>query len=278
MNTQFELDHLAPAIGSEISGLDLSKPLPADTLAEITKIWLDRQVLFFRDQNLTPDQQLALTRQFGAVEKYPFLKGIEGNPLVAPVLKLPEETINFGGVWHSDTTYLPEPAAGATLYALELPPLGGDTIFCNMGSAYETLPKEIREMLVGLKAVNTSTKAAVSKTRVARIADSGDTSAPKEFTEIHPVIRTHPITGEKTLYVNEAHTVRFDGWSEEDSEPLLNTLYQHARKPEFQCRFRWTLGSVVLWDNRSTHHYPINDYHGYRRLLHRISLKGARPA
>ncbi|RLA48132.1 MAG: taurine dioxygenase [Gammaproteobacteria bacterium] len=277
MNTHFEVEHLAPFVGSEISGLDLSKAITAEALTELRKLWLERKVLFFRDQKLTPDEQIAFTRQFGEVDKYPFLKGIEGNPLVAPVLKLPEETINFGGVWHSDTTYLETPAGGASLYALELPPLGGDTIFCNMGKAYETLPQGVKDTVDDLKAINTSAKAAVSKTRVNRLADSGDSSAPEEFTNVHPVIRTHPESGERTIFVNEAHTVRFDDWTEEDSAPLLNMLYMHARKPEFQCRFRWSPGAVVIWDNRSSHHYPINDYDGYRRLLHRVSLKGSRP-
>jgi alpha-ketoglutarate-dependent taurine dioxygenase len=277
MNTHFEVEHLAPFVGSEISGLDLSKAIAPETLADLKKLWLERKVLFFRDQKLTPDEQVTFTRQFGEVDKYPFLKGIEGNPLVAPVLKLPEETINFGGIWHSDTTYLETPAGGASLYALELPPLGGDTIFCNMGTAYETLPQGVKDTIDDLKAINTSSKAAVSKTRVNRLADSGDNSAPKEFTNVHPVIRTHPESGERTLYVNEAHTVRFEHWTEEDSAPLLNMLYMHARKPEFQCRLRWSPGTVVIWDNRSSHHYPINDYHGYRRLLHRVSLKGSRP-
>lgn len=277
MNTHFELEHLAPFVGSEISGLDLSKAIAPETLVELRKLWLERKVLFFRDQKLSPDEQIAFTRQFGEVDKYPFLKGIEGNPLVAPVLKLPEETINFGGIWHSDTTYLETPAGGASLYALELPPLGGDTIFCNMGMAYETLPEDIKDKIDHLKAHHTSSKAAVSKTRVNRVADAGDSSAPEEFNSLHPVVRTHPESGERTLYVNEAHTVRFEGWTEEDSEPLLNMLYLHARKPEFQCRFRWSLGAVVIWDNRSSHHYPINDYDGHRRLLHRVSLKGSRP-
>lgn len=277
MNTHFEAEPLTPFIGSEIKGLDLSQPIPADTLAELRKVWLDRKMLYFCDQTLTPDQQLAFTRQFGEVNKYPFLNGIEGNPLVAPVLKLPEETINFGGVWHSDTTYLETPAAGASLYALELPPVGGDTIFCNMQIAYESLDEGIKELIDGRKAVYTSGKAAVSKTRMPRLADCGDSSAPEVFTNIHPVVRTHPETGEKTLYVHEAHTLNFENCSEEESAPLLNQLYQHARKPEFQCRLRWSLGMVVLWDNRSTHHYPINDYNGYRRLLHRVSLKGDKP-
>ena len=268
---------MTPFTGSEISGLDLSKPIAADTLGKLRRVWLERKVLFFLDQQLTPDQQVTFTRQFGEVDKYPFLKGIEGNPLVAPVLKLPEETINFGGVWHSDTAYLEVPAAGASLYALELPPVGGDTIFCNMRIAYETLPQDIKEKIDHLKAINTSAKAAVSKTRVHRLADSGERSGPKVFTNVHPVVRTHPESGERTLYINEAHTLRFEGRTREDSESLLNELYQHARKPEFQCRFRWSLGAVALWDNRSTHHYPINDYHGYRRLLHRVSLKGSRP-
>lgn len=277
MNTEFGIEHLAPFVGSEISGLDLSKPIAPDTLTELRKLWLERKVLFFRDQTLTPDEQIAFTRQFGEVDKYPFLKGIEGNPLVAPVLKLAEETINFGGVWHSDTTYLETPAGGASLYALEIPPVGGDTIFCNMGTAYETLPQDVKDTIDTLKAHNTSSKAAVSKTRVNRVTDSGDSSAPEEFNSLHPVVRTHPESGERTLFVNEAHTVRFEGWTEADSEALLRRLYMHARKPEFQCRFRWSPGAVVIWDNRSSHHYPINDYHGYRRLLHRVSLKGSVP-
>lgn len=277
MNTHFEVEHLTPYIGSKISGLDLSKPILSDTLAELRKVWLDRKMIYFHDQTLTPEQQLEFTGQFGEVNKYPFLSGIEGYPLVAPVLKLPEETVNFGGVWHSDTTYLETPAAGASLYALEIPPVGGDTIFCNMQTAYEALPQDIKDQVDGLKAVYTSAKPAVSKTRMPRLADSGDSSAPKEFTNIHPVIRTHPETGERTLFAHEAHTLNIEGWSEEESQPLLNFLYQHARTPEFQCRIRWRVGMVVLWDNRSTHHYPINDYHGYRRLLHRVSLKGDKP-
>lgn len=277
MNTHFDTEPLTPFIGSKITGLDLSQPIPPNTLADLRKVWLERKMIYFLDQKLTPDEQLAFTRQFGEVNKYPFLNGIEGNPLVAPVLKLPEETINFGGVWHSDTTYLETPAAGASLYALELPPVGGDTIFCNMQTAYESLSQEIKDQIDGRKAYFTSGKAAVSKTRMPRISDSGDSSAPEVFTAIHPVVRTHPESGEKTLFVHEAHTVRFEDCTEEESEPLLNQLYLHARKPEFQCRLRWSEGMVVLWDNRSTHHYPINDYNGFRRLLHRVSLKGDRP-
>lgn len=278
MSAPFAVQHLTPAIGSEVSGLDLAQPLTAETVAALRRLWLERKVLFFRAQQLTPDQQLAFTARFGELEKYPFLPGIEGYPLIAPVLKLPHETVNFGGLWHSDTTYLEAPAAGATLYAIEIPPLGGDTLFANMVLAHETLPEDIKARIQGLKVVNSSAKADVTKTREDRLKEVGDSAPRQEFVSIHPVVRTHPETGEKILYVNEGHAIRFDGWTEADSLPLLEALYKHQRKPEFQCRFRWSPGALAMWDNRSCQHYPVNDYHGYRRLLHRISLKGDRPA
>ena len=277
MTLDFGIEHLTPAIGSEILGLDLGQPLAPDTLRAVRALWLERKVLFFRDQHLSPDQQLAFPRQFGEVEKYPFLPGIEGYPLIAPVLKLPHEKVNFGGLWHSDTTYLETPAAGATLYAIELPPLGGDTLFANMVLAYETLEETLKKQIADLKVINSSAKADVTKTREDRLKDVADPTPPREYVSIHPVVRTHPETGEKILYVNEGHAVRFEGWSEQDSLPLLEMLYQHQRKPEFQCRFRWSPGALVMWDNRACQHYPVNDYHGHRRLLHRVSLQGDPP-
>lgn len=277
MTRAFDVHPLTPAIGAEITGIDLAVPIEPAALAALRQVWLERKVLFFRNQKLTPDQQLAFTRQFGEIEKYPFLPGIEGHPLIAPVLKLPHETVNFGGLWHSDTTYLETPAAGATLYALELPPLGGDTLFANMVLAHESLPEAIKTQIQSLRAVNSSAKAEVSKTREDRLKEATDTVARQQFVSLHPVVRTHPETGEKILYVNEGHTERFEGWTEEASQPLLNLLFQHQRKPEFQCRFRWTPGTLAMWDNRAAQHYPVNDYHGYRRLLHRVSLKGDRP-
>lgn len=273
----FEIRQLTPAIGAEIFGLDLSSTLAPETLAKLRQVWLERKVLFFRDQKLTPDQQLAFTRQFGELEKYPFLPGISGYPLIAPVLKQAHETVNFGGLWHSDTTYLETPAMGATLYAIEIPPLGGDTLFANMALAYETLPESLKTKIRDLRVVNSSAKAEVTKTREDRIRDAGDDVARQEFVSHHPLVRIHPETGEKILYVNEGHALRIEGWTEEDSLPLLEALYRHQRKPEFQCRFRWSVGALALWDNRACQHYPVNDYHGYRRLLHRVSLKGDRP-
>jgi taurine dioxygenase len=277
MNAAFSVEPLAPAIGAEIRGLDLSKAIPKPVLDELRGVWLERKALVFRDQHLTPDQHVAFAGLFGELDKYPFLRGIEGHPLVAPILKRPEETVNFGGMWHSDTTYLETPALGAVLYALEIPPLGGDTLFANMALAFRELPEELKERALPLRVVCSSAKADITKTREDRLRDMADAAGAQEFVNVHPLVRTHPETGEKILYANEAHVVRFEGWSEEASEPLLQQLYQHQRKPEFQCRIRWGVGSVVMWDNRSTHHYPINDYHGHRRLLHRVSLKGDRP-
>ncbi len=274
-NEGFVVKPISPSIGSTVYGLDLAEAIPAATIKKLRTIWLRRKLLVFPEQTLTPQQQTDFTQQFGELDQYPFLEGIEGHPYVAEVLKLPEEEVNFGGVWHTDTSYLQTPAAGATLHALELPPSGGDTIFCNMADAYQALPENLKQQINPLQAVNASNKADVSQTRLHRI--NSDCLAKQVFTNTHPVVRTHPETGEKILFVNEAHTTHFEGQNEQQSDALLNRLYQHARKPEFQCRIRWHIGMVALWDNRSTHHYPINDYTGYRRLLHRISLKGSKP-
>ncbi len=277
MNESFSVDPVTPAIGAEIRGLDLSHPIPEPARGELHRVWLERKVLVFRDQRLTPDRHVAFASQFAEVDKYPFLKGIEEHPLVAPILKLPEERVNFGGMWHADTTYLEAPAAGAVLYALELPPVGGDTLFANMALAWETLPDESRREIEGLRIVCSSAKPGISKTRADRLRDSADETSPESFVNVHPAVRIHPESGERILFVNEAHVVRFEGWSEADSEPVLQDLYAHQRLPELQCRIRWSPGAVVMWDNRSTHHYPVNDYHGHRRLLHRVSLKGDVP-
>lgn len=277
MNEQFEVEPLAPAIGAEVRGLDLAQPIPAGTLARLRAVWLERKAIMFRGQSLTPAQHIAFARQFGELDKYPFLAGIEGHPLIAPILKRAEETVNFGGMWHSDTTYLERPAAGAVLYALELPPVGGDTLFANMATAWQTLPAELRATVQGLRAVCSSSRADITRTREDRLREMADATSPRAFENVHPVVRTHPETGEQVLYVNEAHVTRFEGWTEADSAPALRRLYEHQRRPEYQCRFRWSVGAVLIWDNRATQHYPINDYHGHQRLLHRVSLAGDRP-
>jgi taurine dioxygenase len=270
---------IAGALGAEIAGIDLASDLDDEAVAAIRQAWLDHQVVFFRDQELDAERFLAFARTIGEPAEYPFVPGIEGHPEIIAVMKLPHETHNFGGIWHSDTAYLDEPPMATMLLAREVPPAGGDTMFANQYAAYEALSPAMQAMLEPLQAVNSSALADVTKTREDRIRehDSGDQEA-RVYEAVHPVVRTHPETGRKALYVNVAHTARFEGMTEEESRPLLQFLFQHQVRPEFTCRFQWRVGSLAMWDNRCAQHNPINDYHGHRRVMHRITLQGDRPA
>ena len=207
--------------------------------------------------------------------EYPQLKGLPECPLITPVVKLEHERVNFGGIWHSDTTYLERPPMASMLYAIEVPPYGGDTLFANQYLAYETLSDAYRKLLDGLIGVNSSLKADASRTREDRLRAAGLES--KVLVGEHPVVRTHPETGRKALFVNIGHTTHFKGLSEDESRPLLEYLFQHQVRPEFTCRFRWQPGSLAFWDNRCAQHNPVNDYHGFRRIMHRVTLAGERP-
>jgi taurine dioxygenase len=272
-----EIHPLAGAIGAEISGVDLAGDVDDDTIAAIRRAWLDHLVIFFRGQSLPPARFLAFARRFGEPIEYPFVKGIDGFPEITPVVKLEHERVNFGGLWHTDTAYLEIPPMGTMLIAREVPPYGGDTLFANMYLAYEALSAGMRRMLDGLVAVNSSAKADVSKTREDRMRERARDDALSEYAAEHPVVRTHPETGRKALYVNGGHTVRFRDMTEEESAPLLGFLFAHQIRPEFTCRFRWEAGSLAFWDNRCAQHNPINDYHGFRRAMHRVTLAGDRP-
>ena len=229
----FEIRRLTPAIGAEITGLDLSIVLTPETLANLRQVWLERKVLFFRDQKLTPDQQLAFSRQFGELEKYPFLPGIPGHPLIATVLKQAHETVNFGGLWHSDTSYLETPAMGATLYALEIPPLGGDTLFANMALAYETLSEPLKARIRDLHVVNSSAKAEVTKTREDRIRDAGDEAVRQEFVSRHPLVRGRiRYPGLYFLF----HTLESIGWLHELTDEELLDVCDDAGLDRWQNR------------------------------------------
>jgi taurine dioxygenase len=267
---------IAGALGAEIKGVDVATDLVDEVVAEIRRAWLEHLVVFFRDQALAPAEFLAFARRIGEPVEYPFVKGIEGYPEIITVSKLPHETVNFGGIWHSDTVYLERPPMATMLIAREVPPYGGDTMWSNMYAAYEALSPGMQHVLENLRAVNSSALADVSKTREDRIRDSG-AGGDKEFFAEHPVVRTHPETGRKALYVNVAHTLRFVDMTEEESRPLLRYLFEHSIRPEFTCRFRWRVGSLTLWDNRCAMHNPINDYHGHTRTMQRISLAGDVP-
>ncbi len=276
--TQLEVRPLSRAVGAEILGINLLNPVSDVQIAEIRKIWLQHSVVFFREQPLEPGAFQAFAQRFGEIIEYPFVKGLPDFPLIVPVLKLPHEKHNFGGVWHTDTTYLQEPPMATMLIARELPPVGGDTLFASNYAAFEGLSPALQDTLRTLKGVNSSAKAAVTHSREDRVADSATDKGRSELNSEHPVVRTHPETGREALYINPGHTTRFAGWTEEESAPLLNYLFEQQVKPEYTCRFVWRPGSIAFWDNRCALHNPINDYHGYKRLLHRITLKGDKPA
>jgi taurine dioxygenase len=267
---------LAGAIGAEISGVDLRRPLSAEQAAALRRIWLDHGVVFLRDQQLSSDQFQAFAQAIGTPVEYPFVNGIPGYPYIIEVKKLEHERVNFGGVWHSDTAYLDRPPMATLLLAREVPAQGGDTLFANQVAAYEALSDGMKRLLATLGCVNSSDKADTSRTREDRIAEGGR-GERRDYTAEHPAVRLHPETGQRALYMNAGHTSRFAGMTEAESAPLLNYLFEHQKKEEFTCRFRWQVGSLALWDNRSVQHYPVNDYHGHRRVMHRITLRGDLP-
>lgn len=268
---------ISGALGAEIDGVDIGRGVDAATIAELRAALLDHLVIFFRDQQLTSDSFLAFARAFGQPCEYPLLPGMPDFPMITEIVKHEAETSNFGGIWHADTTYLDHPPMGTLLHAIEVPPFGGDTMWANQYMAYEALSDGMRAMLDGLIGISTSDKADVSKTREDMIRNAGDSPPRTSLSAEHPVVRTHPETGRKGLFVNVAHTARFKGMTEEESAPILDFLYRHQVRPEFTCRFRWRKGSLAFWDNRATQHNPINDYHGYRRVMRRITLAGDKP-
>jgi taurine dioxygenase len=260
-----------------VSGLDLRAPLAAGVLRELRRVWLEAGVIVVRGQDLSPDELLAFAGQFGEITRYPFLDGLADCPQVIEVVKREHETAAFGGVWHSDTTYLAAPAMATVLLARVTPPAGGDTLFACQTAAFAALSEGMQGMLRRLKGVNSSGKAEITRTREDRLAEAGGGGAGETFEAVHPVVRRHPETGSEALYVNAAHTVRFEGMREAESAPLLAWLFAHQVRPQFTCRVAWAPGTLAMWDNRRLLHLPINDYDGHRRVMHRVSIAGDRP-
>ena len=271
-----ELIPQSAALGAEMRGVDLGRPLDDETTTAIRRAFLEHQVIFFRDQQLGPRRLLAVAKCFGTPAEYPFAEGIPGFPLVTEIVKEPHERINFGGEWHSDTTYLERPPCATLLYAVEVPAAGGDTLYSDMYRAYARLSPGMRTMLARLRAVNTASLLGREKrdgyaSVRARNVDRLDMRAE------HPVVRTHPETGRKALYINETHTLHFRGMTREESLPLILHLCREAVRPELGFRLRWKRGTLTVWDNRCVQHYAINDYHGRRRVMHRVIVAGERP-
>lgn len=265
--------------GAEVDGIDLSQPLAPGVISELRKLLAERGVLFFRDQSLEPDSQIAFGRQFGTLVTNPVYGNVDGHPEVMPVVKEPNDLYNIGDTWHSDMSYMEEPPLGSILYAREVPACGGDTLWTNMSVVYESLPPPLREMLLGRRALHSDrylTERLLDR-NAGRSTRLREDRIGKELNATHPVVRRHDESGRLALYVNYPFTWSFEGMSREESLPLLNQLIAHATRPEFSCRFRWTKGSVAFWDNRCTMHYACNDYRGHRREMHRITIAGDRP-
>jgi len=275
------VERISGALGAEVSGVDLSQDISNSAAASIHAAFLEHKVLFFRDQDLSPPDQVRFTRIFGEPGIYPFIEGLPAAPEVIEILKTEQDTVNFGGSWHSDTAYLPEPSLGSVLYALEVPDAGGDTLFANTALAYDALSSGMQQMLDGLIGVNSSESLYKGGRAAAMARLDGMKNTYKAAAEVyvseHPVVRRHPETGARSLYLSRSHTRHFKDMSAAESQPLIEYLITHMTRPEFTCRFRWRPGSVAVWDNRTTMHYALNDYQGRRRRMHRVTLKGDRP-
>ena len=268
---------LSGNIGAEIDGVNLKK-ISKEQFKEIKIVFGEYGVIFFRNQTLSPEEEIIFAELWGEININRFFTNLEGYPKIALVSKEPDQKKNIGGAWHTDHTYDLEPAMGSILFAHQVPKKGGDTLFSSMYAAYETLSDGLKDTLKNMYGRHSSrhvfgtSRAERNDDTVGRIINSDKAKQDA----IHPVVITHPQTGKKALFVNPTFTLGFDGWSDEESKPLLNYLYSHATKPEFTCRFKWEEGSIAFWDNRSTWHLAVNDYHGQRRLMHRITINGTR--
>jgi len=262
-------------LGATVTGIDLRTPPSNDQVRAIRAAWLEHLVVAFPDQPLTSEQYLHFASTIGTPAEYPFVEGLDGNPFIIEVLKLPDETVNFGGVWHSDTVYLDQPPMASMLLAREIPPAGGDTEFANQYLAWETLAEADQQLLVDRQAQNSSAAAMSIRNTADRMSDE---AASTVFESVHPAVRVHPETGRRSLYVNTAHTYGLIGLDDDQAQPLLQRVFAHQIREEFVWRLQWQVNMIALWDNRCLLHNPINDYHGHTRRMHRITLAGDRPA
>lgn len=268
---RFELTPLGPLIGAEIRGVDLSLPVPAEVRREIHRALLEWKVVFFRDQSITSAQQRAFAAHWGELETNPLLASGDSDQVVRFDKTTGSPT--YENVWHVDVTFRERPAMGAVLQLREVPPVGGETMWSDMAAAYDNLPAELAARLDGLTAVHDFVPGFERFTDPAKLAAFADRFPPVE----HPVVRVHPETGRRTLFVNTSFTTHIVGMDPDESDRLLQLLYQQAHVPEYQVRFHWGAGDVAFWDNRATQHYAVNDYYPHRRVAERVAIAGDRP-
>jgi taurine dioxygenase len=269
----FEVKPLTPLIGAEIVGVDLREPITPELQAELHRALLEWKVIFFRNQPITSEQQLAFARLWGELEVHPFYKIEQGQP--KEIVRFARDKKNAGSenVWHADVTFRTNPAKAAVLRMIEAPPVGGDTIWADMAAAYDNLPGDVKERIQGLTALHDFTPAFSHLLTEEELA-----ARQAEFPAVeHPVVRTHPETGRKTLFVNPSFTTRIVGLDPDESEELLQYLFRQAHVPEYQVRFRWEPNAIAFWDNRATQHYAVSDYYPHPRKVERVAIVGDRP-
>jgi taurine dioxygenase len=275
-NSQIEVRPIAGSIGAEIHNVDVSQDLDDATIGDIRKALLDHCVIFFRDQKLDTERHKVFSRRFGKIFIHPNYAGMQADPEIVQITREPGDKRIVGEDWHADTTMMPEPPMGAILYAIEVPPYGGDTLFANQYLAYETLSDGMKKMLSGMRALHSDRMVAgpQANKNAFRATKVREDAEWRETVSAHPVVVTHPETGRKLLYVNASYTVGFEGMTEAESKPLLGYLLEHGHRPEFTCRFRWETGSIAFWDNRVCKHLAIHDAGPFRRVMRRTQIAG----
>jgi taurine dioxygenase len=266
---------LTGGCGAEVLGVDVTS-MSNRQWGEVQQAFTEHGVIFFRDQSLTPEQHIDFARRWGSIDINRYFTPVAGHPEIAEVRKEPDQKRNIGEGWHTDHTYDAIPAMGSILVARELPSQGGGTSFANIYRAFETLSEGLKRTLRGMNAVHSSAHVFGTKARQSKGDDLTFHNGDQVGDVVHPVVIRHPLSGREALYVNPDFTIHFEGWSKEDSKPLLQHLYAHVTQPEFISRFQWKPGSIAFWDNRATWHSAANDYHGERRLMHRITVGGCK--
>jgi taurine dioxygenase len=269
---------LSGALGAEVNGISL-KDLSDQNFKVINELLLEHKVIFFRNQKITTEEHKMLAKKFGPLEKHAYVKGRENHPEIVRIIKDPNEKNQWGENWHSDVSYNQKPTKAVILKAIKIPPVGGDTVFSNMELAWETLDKNIKKKVEDKKAIHSSLGAAFFVKDYKSMEGNGNID---EYSNTHPIVRTHPETGKKILYVNWTYTKRIIGLDEIESEKVLKKIFEHQARLDLTCRFQWTENAVAIWDNRSVLHYAIADFFpgrglGYERIMDRIAIEGDRP-
>ena len=269
---------LSGALGAEISGVDL-KDTSLKNFEIINNLLLEHKVIFFRRQNITPEEQLTLASRFGPIEQHAYVKGLDDYPEIVRIIKKPDEKNQWGENWHSDVSYNVKPTKAVILKSIKIPPVGGDTMFANMELAWETLDVSIKEKIKNKKAIHSSLGAKFFIEDYKAMESNGNYD---EYSNEHPIVRTHPETRKKILFVNWTYTKKIIGMDKKESDEILNEIFKHQARLDFTCRFQWTENAVAIWDNRSVQHYAIADFFpgrglGYERIMDRIAIEGDRP-